>query len=245
MQINREGIFKAHTIERGVAHTGPNELVTFTARYALVQELLDGQWCDIEEEGAEITGYHYLQKRDSSVNENTVRQLREAFSDWNGQDVFWLEEADIDGVLVQLTIGMETYDNKTRPKVKWINNEDAEPTQGVRRSNAAQRTAIKNAFNSKLRATSGGVSRSTPAPKASKPPAPKAPPAAATAPTASNMDEAWGVWCKAAQWPDDKHCEREWFRVLGEIYPDRELESLTADEWQHFVEVGPKKIIPF
>lgn len=252
MLLNREGHFKARILEAGVSETGSNQLVTFVARFAIDQEYYpnDAQWYDVSNEGAEITGYFYLEKKDGSLNTRAIESLCEALG-WDGRDVFWLQDTDLGDRLVQLTIAMETYENKTRPKVRWINHEDAEPTSGVKRADGTARTAIANRLSGKLRANAGGTPRPAPAPTSSKPkpPAPKTPakpPAPDTPPRATTMDEAWEIF--VSECPDnmsDKERERQWFHILAQMFPGKEITQLTPADWQKFAEEGPAQIVPF
>lgn len=247
MLLNRDGRFKARLIERGVGETGPNKLVTFTARFLVEQEYRDGDWCDVTAENAEITGYFYLEKKDGSINTIAIDQLKAGLG-WDGRDPFWLEDADLADLLVQITVAMESYDGKTRAKVKWIDHADAEPTRGVQRAEGAARTAIANRLGPKLRANAGGSPRPAPVPTAPKPSptAPRAPKAPAPRANVATADEAWAVF--NAAFPNENspgERERQWFKMLAEMFPDRDLAELTADEWNRVAEEAPNRIVPF
>lgn len=242
MLLNREGRFKARIIEHGVDETGPNKLVTFTARFQVEQEYRNDDWSDIKTEKAEITGYFYLEKRDGSINTVAIEQLKASLG-WDGRDPFWLQDTDFDDRLVQITVALESYDGKTRPKVKWLSHEDAEPTQGVARADGPARLAIGNRLGPKLRANAGGAPRPAPAPSTPKPAPPRPPAPRASATTG---DEAWAVFVGA--FPAEVSAaerERQWFKILAELFPGKDVAQLTADEWKRVAEEALRRIVPF
>lgn len=249
MLVNREGRFKARILESGVSETGNNHLTTFTARFGIEQELGgDRVWYDISAESLEITGYFYIEKRDGSLNTFTINALGESLG-WDGRELFWLQDTDLSDRLVQITVALEEYDGKVRPKVKYINHEDAEPMQGVQKADQSQRTAITNRLGSKLRANAGGAPRPAPAPRTAKPDAPQTKPpvqAAANTPHTATADEAWTAFieaCPGSMSADAR--EREWFRILGEMFTGKIADQLSAAEWQTFIDDGPRQIVPF
>jgi len=113
MLPNREGLFHAYPVEIGVDETGPNKLTTAVIRFRLFEELKDGQWQDCFDEGLEIVGYFYLECRDGSLNEITLDSLKNALG-WDGRDVFWLQETHLAEHPVQVKLGFEQYNGKTR-----------------------------------------------------------------------------------------------------------------------------------
>lgn len=248
MFANRDGRFLASLLERGVSESGPNKLVTFTARFRLVYEYADGDWQECED--MEITGYFYLEKTDGSLNTYTIEKLKQALG-WDGRDPFWLEDAELDeDLLVQLTLGHEEYEGKSRLKIKWIDARDAQPS-GVKRSDDSARRAISNRIGAKFRAHAGGTPRPAPPPTTKKPAPTKAkrpskPPAASAPPRASTMDEAWAIFVETCpESMDDAARETQWFKILGELVPHKSPEQFTADDWQKVADEGPGKLVPF
>lgn len=152
MLPNREGRFKATILDHGVSETGPNNLATFVCQYKPVAELANGEWVDVDED-FEISGYHYLEKRDGSINQVTVDSLKAAFG-WDGRDPFWLQDADMSGVVVQIKLGFEDYNGKQRIKVQFVDAEDS--TGGsVPKSDDNSRRSLNNRLGSKFRALAG------------------------------------------------------------------------------------------
>lgn len=272
MLPNREGRFKATILEHGVSETGPNHLATFVCKLQLLQELGNGLWNPVDED-LDITGYFYLEKRDGTLNTNTIDSLKSAFG-WDGRDPLWLQDTDFvnSGLVVQVKLAFEEYQNKKRLKVQYI---DAEDSAGgsVPRADDNARRSLANRLGSKLRANAGGTpapapkpigrpaspvaSPPTPAPArpqpAPTPPVPSfQPPAAAPVPADRplNADEAWAAFQKHFEQPglppvDPKLIETEWFRILGQMYPGRDPKTLTPAEWSKFLNEGPAEIIPF
>ena len=243
MLPNREGRFKATILEHGVAETGPNRLATFVCKFALQEELAASEWIGMEEE-LDITGYFYLEKKDGSVNSVTVDQLKSAFG-WDGRDPLWLQDADFGALLVQVKLEFELYEGKTRLKVRYVDAENATPA-GVPKADDNTRRNLSTRLGSKLRALAGGtpVAAPKPAGKPAPPAAPKSTPKPPPAKTAT-MQQAWEAFAKECPpaWgqPD---IEKEWFRVLGELFPDTQLESLSLVQWASVIEQAPSKIIP-
>lgn len=181
MQVNRDGIFFATIGDHSVAPSGPNKLTTFMAEYRIFEEILPDGVNDVLGENLTITGYHYLEKKDGTLNTHTIDKLKEA-TGWDGVDPFWLEDGLPGDLVVKITVEFETYNNRQVPKVKWIDHRDA-TGGGIVRASDAEKTAIRNRLGSKLRAINGGTkAKSAPAPTTA-PTMPKAEPAAAPAPT--------------------------------------------------------------
>lgn len=250
MLPNREGRFKATILEHGVSESGPNKLATFICRFQLVMELINGAWEPVEED-LDITGYFYLEKRDGTLNSVTIDNLKSAFG-WDGRDPFWLQDADFNAHVVQLKLEFETYDNKTRLKVRYVDAENAMPAD-VPQADAGARRAISTRLGAKFRANAGGSPAPAPAPSAARPTAapkptngaPAAPPAAAL-PAGMTMQQAWEAFAKAAAEDSSQEVlEREWFRLLGEIFPGRQPEQLTPADWARFAAEAPRKLVPF
>lgn len=154
MLANREGIFLATIGEHSVAPNGPAKLATFMANYHLIEELAGDGVNDISGEGLTITGYHYLEKKDGSLNEFTIEKLREA-TGWDGRDPFWLEDSLPGDLVVKLTLEFDIYNGKQSLKVKYIDHRDS-TGGGVVKATDAEKSAIRNKLASKLRAIAGG-----------------------------------------------------------------------------------------
>jgi hypothetical protein len=242
MLPDREGRFKATILEHGVAETGPNRLATFVCKFALTEELVSGEWEPLppEEGELDITGYFYLEKKDGSINTVTVDQLKAAFG-WDGRDPFWLQDSDLGQLVVQVKLEFEQYDGKQRLKVRYVDAEDATPA-GVPMADDNTRRTLSTRLGSKLRALAGGTPAPAPKPtgKPTAVPAPKAP----VAKTAT-MQQAWQAFAKECPkgW-EPKDIEQEWFRVLGELFPDTQLDTLTPQQWAIVLEQAPSKIVP-
>ncbi|WP_428937792.1 hypothetical protein [Fontivita pretiosa] len=250
MLPDREGRFKATILEHGVAETGPNNLATFVCQFGLIQELVNGEWIATDQDLA-ISGYFYLEKKDGSINTVTLDQLKSAFG-WDGRDPLWLQDADFSQLVVQVKLEFEQYDGKQRLKVRYVDAEDAMPA-GVPRADDNARRTLSARLGSRLRALAGGTPApapkpagkptATPAPPTASKPAPKVP-TAAPARTAT-MQQAWQAFAKECPrgW-EQKDIEQEWFRVLGELFPNTQLDAFTPQQWAIALEQAPSRIVP-
>ena len=253
MLPNREGRFKAAVGDHGVAETGPNRLATFVCQYRPVSELVNGEWVDVAED-FEISGYHYLEKKDGSINQVTVDSLKAAFG-WDGRDPFWLQDGDLDGLVVQIKLGFEDYNGKQRIKVQFVDAEDASP-RDVPKADDGSRRSINTRLGAKFRALAGGSPAPAPKPTAARPaparpsaPAASAPPAE-TASAQATMQEAWAAFVPHCVDRDGKplsqeDAEGEWFHVLGQLFPGRQPDDLSPADWAVMRADGPGHITPF
>lgn len=252
MLPDREGRFKASIVEHGVAETGPNDLATFVCKFGLTDELINGEWMPLgpEDAGLEITGYFYLEQKNGAINTITVDQLKDAFG-WDGRDPLWLQDSDFSQLVVQVKLEYEQYQSrngmKTTLKVRYVDAADSGGRGGVPKADADARKSLSTRLGSKLRALVGGTPANAPKPQG-KPTAP--PPAkAATAPKpaakTATMQQAWEAFAKECpkNWTA-KDVESEWFRVLGELFPDTQLDTLSPAQWAAVIEQAPGKIIP-
>ncbi|MCG3181417.1 MAG: hypothetical protein BIFFINMI_03810 [Phycisphaerae bacterium] len=270
MLPNREGRFKATIADHGVAETGPNNLATFVCQYKPVAELVNGEWADVDED-FEISGYHYLEKKDGSINQVTIDSLKAAFG-WDGRDPFWLQDADLSGLLVQVKLGFEEYEGKQRIKVQFVDAEDATP-RDVPKADDNSRRSITTRLGAKFRALAGGSPAPAPKPSAARPTLP-AKPAPATRPTSTagsnasapasgsgsnpptgtapeaTMEQAWAEFTKHCLDRDGKpltqeQTEAEWFAVLAQLFPGKQPADLSAADWAMMRDEGPNHITPF
>lgn len=138
MLPNREGRFKAAILEHGVAETGPNHLATFVCKFRLTEELVNGEWTPVDDD-FQITGYFYLEKKDGTLNTVTIDSLKSAFG-WDGRDPFWLQDADFDGLIVQVKLTYEQYNGQTRLKVQYVDAENATPSEVPKANDDARRS---------------------------------------------------------------------------------------------------------
>jgi len=252
---NREGLFNAYPADIGVDETGPNNLATCIISFRLYEELqASGEWADCSGENFDVTAYFYLEKKDGALNTVTLESLKAALG-WDGRDVFWLQEADLSQHPVQVKLAFEEYNGKTRLRVQYLNPYGSTGGGGVTKADGAAQTAIRNRLGSKLRAMAGPAqpAQAKSAPPKLPPAKPKAPPAPAQAPPApepkaeATMQEAWEEFskhCDPAKW-DQQAVEKEWYRILAELFPGKQPDELSPTEWAAMRDQGPSMIIPF
>ncbi|OQB85181.1 MAG: hypothetical protein BWX88_02020 [Planctomycetes bacterium ADurb.Bin126] len=90
------------------------------------------------------------------------------------------------------------------------------------------------------------------APPMSPPPSPQGPeqvqaPAAPQAdPKGAMPEEAWDEFCRRCPpgW-DQAAVEKEWYRIIADLFPAKQPEQLTPGDWAVMRDQGPGKIIPF
>ena len=204
--------------------------------------------CPIDEV-FEITGYSYLEKKDGSLNAFTLDKLKASFG-WDGRDPLWLQDADLSETVVQITLGYEQYNGRDRIKVQFIDPEDA--TGGaVPHADDSIRKAIKTRLGAKLRALAGSSPRSTTKPSG-RPKPPKAPPkSTGTAPAKapeSTLEEAWAAFvpaCQEVNITEQQGMEGLWFRILSELFPDKQPEDFTAADRGVVLVEAPKQTVPY
>lgn len=169
--IDRVGNFRATPFDLVVAEKGPNALLTVTVHFALTAEQAsDGEYYDISPEQFSIIADFYLFKRDGGWNTYALDSLRSAFA-WTDPDPFWLEDnlATLREKEVRLVIQMETWEGKTRPKVKYLDPLEGNTNRTATLEHAAPdaRRAVAAKYGSKFRAQFGQPH--TPAPPAAPP----------------------------------------------------------------------------
>jgi len=259
MLANREGLFHAYPSEIGLGESRQAKLLQVSIRYRLFEELIDGQWTDCSSENLEITGYHILEKRDHSLNENTIEALKAALG-WDGRDPFWIQDNadDLAGRPVQVKLAFEEYNGSQSLKVAFLNPYGSRGG-GLAKADEDMRKAVSNRLGSKFRALAGGTPANPPkpagkpsAPKPAAPPAKAAPPqVSAAAPKAtSTMEEAWGEFSRHCPLPpegkwDQESTEKEWFRILAGLFPGKQPDQLTPSDWAVMKAQGPGMILPF
>lgn len=65
----------------------------------------------------------------------------------------------------------------------------------------------------------------------------------------ATMEQAWQAFCEAYAPLGDRGSnedrERQWFRVIAELFPGKQPDELTPAEWATMRQQGPTRIIPF
>ena len=262
MLANREGLFHAYPVAIGLGETRENKLLQAVIQYRLTEELGDQGFVDCSGENLEITGYHCLEKKDHSLNEATISSLKAALS-WDGRDPFWMQDnADVLAQQpVQVRLAFEEFNGKPNLKVQFLNPYGSQ-RGGVPKADDEFRRSVSNRMGAKFRAQAGGTPANPPkpagkpvAPAAPKPatppaapaPAVTAPPAPAAPPASATMQQAWDEFvkhCTGDKW-DQQAIEKEWFRILADLFPGKQPEQLTPADWGVMLAEGPGRIIPF
>lgn len=250
MLANREGLFHAYPVDIGLGESRQNKLLQVNVLYRLFEELVHGEWTDCSANNMEITGYHLLEKRDHSLNDNTIEALKAAMG-WDGRDPFWLQDnaAALTQHPVQIRLGAEEFNGKQSLKVQFLNPYGSQ-RGGLAKADDEMRRILANRLGPKFRAMAGGTPANPPVPTG-KPAAPTLKPAVPTKPgnpvASATMEEAWGEFvkhCPSPKW-DQEAIEKEWFRIIAETFPGKQPDQLTGADWGVMLAEGPSKIIPF
>ena len=223
-------------------------------RYRLFEELDGSAWADCAAECLEITGYHILEKKDGSLNQGAIDALKATLG-WDGRDPFWLQD-NVHLLVdhpVQVKLGFEEYNGSTSLKVQFLNPYGSRGGSIPKADDDLRRT-VGNRLGAKFRAQAGGTPAPAPKPAGKpQPPRPAAKPApAAKTPAAppATMEQAWEEFSKHCPLPpegkwDQAGIEKEWFRILAELFAGKQPGQLGPAEWGIMLAEGPAKIIPF
>ena len=175
MKLDRPGIFKARPTNWSV-YCSPDTAVALCVGYQILAQLENNEWTDWSGyEPHYITGYHFVIKRDGTVNETGVHQCVESLG-WSGD--LRQADGDVPDVVVQINCKEEEYNGRVSVKVGWLNPGDYTPQSGG--ADAQEVAQLQNRFGSLLRAAASAAgarsagSKAAPAKKASPKAAPKA-----------------------------------------------------------------------
>ena len=257
MLPNREGTFNALPLSMGIDETGDHKLATVQISFAVIEEVSAGGPLDCSAESLSIVGYFFLEKKDGQPNDRTIASLKESLG-WDGVDLGWFNTADVSQKLVQIVLGFEEYQGKSRIRVQFLNPYGSTGRGTVTRADAATLKVMAGRLGAKLRALSGGTPQSAAKPTAARPKAPAAAKPAATkapatpankpAPAPGTADDAWAVFVPAAQalGLNEAQTTECWFKVLGELFPSKQPDQITPAEWGVMRADGPGLIkFPF
>jgi len=183
------------------------------------------------EDGSTVVARQCLVQTDGTVSTITLNMLRECF-DFTGPDPFVLvEDPALMQKPVELVFAYETYKDKERLAVKFINP----PGGGAGSGKPVDRASFLQKFGSKLRAMQGGVAAKPPTapklpPKPPTPTPPPKPPAPKKAFAPSTMDEAWAELYNNNQGMDEEKLNVLWTELLDHVKPGHQ-NDLTAEQW--------------
>ncbi len=224
------GTYNAVVKEIGVGES-KNKLAQVAIKFGPYEIEGDDGFETIESES--ITGFFMLQYKDRAVNQKTIDNLREVFPEWDGKDVFWLEDhqyEEIDGSTlvgkeVQIVVDAEEYEGKTRTRVKYLNPKGSQHG-GIKKADPDTRRRISAALGAAIRATAKPSARPVLKPAAPRP--------------TSDSDTVWAAFTQA--WPENKAgAEDTWHEMIGEVIGDNGDESkISAQQWAEILALVPK-----
>ncbi len=181
------------------------------------------------EDNLSITGYFSLQLRDGAINQKGIDNLREVFPEWDGKDIFWLQdnEAALNGKEVQIVLDSEEYNGKTSIKVKYLNPIGGGSSGAISKASGDLRKKISSSLNTALRATAKPGATKV-APKATTKPAATTKPTAKPATPPVDADSVWAEFTKA--WPAGiDGVEDAWHTMLMTV--NKPESKLNGDDW--------------
>lgn len=238
MQLNAAGLFRA-TVQSKTVVESKNKLCGVACVFSCYEQKDVEGWVEIEP--MEITGYFYIEKKDGSLNEINLDQLKNAFG-WDGRDVFELQDMEFTEP-VQIQTEFETYDGVERLKVKWLYSGDSTP--GVQKLDDAARKSVQNRLGAKLRALAGASTVNPPKPTGA-PKKPDAKPASkAPAKPGPTQDTAWDALCESMKGESDEKINEAWFALLRQVGKEKPVDRYTAADWKRCIELveGPRETV--
>jgi len=124
---DREVQYRFERISSGFDNEEDGKNTAFCIHMALTQLWDDAtrEWQSLDGYGFEIVGRFYIMKNDGTPNIPTIESLSKVLG-WDGFNVEALHNHS--GALQgQISVKMETYDGKTRPKAGWLSPYDYTP----------------------------------------------------------------------------------------------------------------------
>jgi hypothetical protein len=103
------GRYKAIITAGALEESQQSGIPVFVAQYKVTDKLMNNEW---QWADGTITAWHYLEKKDGSVNENQVKQLQRTFG-WNGSNVMDLEA--LENLPCQITVEAQEYNPNAGP----------------------------------------------------------------------------------------------------------------------------------
>jgi len=147
MLLDKAGRFRGQTIDAGLSESR-NGYAQISLMHVVDQWWDGDQWVAMSEP-AQITSYTFLEG-EKGINQSAIENLSRVF-EWDGVD---LEYFNGNGALTdtQIETAMETWNDVTRAKVKWVNGYDDEGKGGVQHCDGSTLAKIKQRLGPQLRA---------------------------------------------------------------------------------------------
>lgn len=149
-----------------------------------------GKWVDWMPYEQAIEGELYVIKTDGSVNQRALQTMRDVLG-WNGDFTVLEQPGAWNTSPCQIEVENETYNNRTRLRVKWINPHDWDG--GGRRAEAGLASRLAAQHGAAVRAMFGGSPAASPPPARPVGPTPPAPPVSPTYPPRGDQPSAPSV----------------------------------------------------
>lgn len=170
--IDRAATFRGKVIDHGVSVT-TNGFEQLECKLIAIEIYDDEEkvwvdWTDVEEN--EITAYIILRGKNGDTPSHT--QVKKIFN-WDGASLRELEAGDYSETGIQFRVEENTYQEKTRLKVTWIDEYDAVPGRSVRKLNPDELKKLDEAYAQRLGKKAAPAKAGTVTKKGVKPTSPK------------------------------------------------------------------------
>lgn len=254
--IDRASTFRGNIVDHAVSTTSKGEWPQFICSL-VATEIWDEDdqvwvdWTDVDQN--EITAYVVLYgSKGETLSFNQIKKIL----NWDGASFQVLNNGDYSKVGIQFRVVEDTYQNKTRLKVEWIDEFDAVPGRSVRKLDPDELKQLDAKYSQFLKhgagkkapvKASGGKAGTVNAGNA-KPTSPKGPvkktakkkpemPGA----TAANTDVPAGKCTKDEAWTEvvdmrdkkitDEQLAKSWQTAIKEKGGGKPTDQLTDEEW--------------
>lgn len=171
-QIDREGTFRGNIVAATLREADSGaQAVSLTVAITEMWVPEESTWEDWRQYDVEASGDIWVIKKDTTVNEAQVRALVD-HAGWDGRfasvlDGTWKPRP------VQVVVQEDTYKDRTRYRVAWVNAHDGTPGGGNVSPEKAK--ALEAKYGAQMRALAGNSVRAAQKPATAAPPKPKQP----------------------------------------------------------------------
>lgn len=226
------GRYRAIVSDVGINESGNPPKCCVAMTFTITNERTpENVWRDNSSENLSITGYFYIEKNDGSLNEFTIKNLKDTLK-WDGRDLNHLLTAK--GAEVQITCDYEEYQGQRKMKMQFLNPADWEG--GGVTHDATALTRAQNRLGSKLRANAGGTS----VPAVTPPPPTDDCPFDVPGENENRESTANEAWAKLQERFPSLPSEKQgatWTKVLNDVLPGiSDISAVTPRQWGQVIE---------
>lgn len=165
--LDRPGRFQADITNWGIQPNDKTPTVAVVLDFAILAQWNDTtkSWDDWTQFGQVIRGFFYIIKKNGELNDRQVESLIKSLG-WNGNMEDFAAGSEWKPKPCQIVVDYETYQNKSKLKVQWINPFDG---PDMKKASDGEVKKLAAQHGSKLRALAGNITRNAPAPPPAAP----------------------------------------------------------------------------